>query len=70
MREFTPELATGDAVIVSNTGKLGIVKSSARYKRDIHAMGGKSSGLLKLRPVIFRYKGDGANTLQYGLVAE
>jgi hypothetical protein len=33
-------------------------------------MGGKSSALLKLRPVSFRYNNDPANTLQYGLVAE
>src|SRR5271165_3115038 len=44
--------------------------SSARYKHDIRDMGGKSSALLKLRPVSFRYNNDPANTLQYGLVAE
>jgi Chaperone of endosialidase len=48
----------GSAVVVSNTGKLGIVTSSARFKRDIHDMGGSSSGLMKLRPVTFRYKND------------
>ena len=64
------ESATDNAVVVSNTGKLGIVVSSARYKRDIQDMGGKSSKLLKLRPVSFRYKQDPAETLEYGLVAE
>ena len=49
---------TGDAVVVSNTGKLGIVMSSARYKRDIHDMDAASSNLMKLRPVTFRYKDD------------
>ena len=44
--------------------------SSARYKHDIRDMGEKSSALLKLRPVSFRYNNDPANTLQYGLVAE
>jgi hypothetical protein len=63
-------MVTGDAVVVSNTGQLGIVVSSARYKRDIHGMGVKSDGLLKLRPVTFRYKTDPAGTLEYGLVAE
>jgi hypothetical protein len=61
---------TGDAVVVSNTGKLGIMMSSARYKRDIRDMGEKSAGLMRLRPVTFRYKEDPAGTLQYGLVAE
>ncbi len=61
---------TGDAVNVSSTGQLGIVMSSARYKRDIHDMNDASSNLMKLRPVTFRYKDDPAGTLQYGLVAE
>ena len=33
-------------------------------------MGGASAGLMKLRPVTFRYKTDPSGTLQYGLVAE
>ena len=60
----------GDAVEVSSTGQLGVHPSSARYKRDIHDMGSASSGLMKLRPVTFRYKNDSTGTLQYGLVAE
>jgi len=63
-------LVTGEAVMVSNTGQLGVVLSSARYKRDIHDMGQSSDNLMKLRPVTFRYKADPAGTLQYGLVAE
>src|SRR5262249_49102774 len=61
---------TGNAVVVSSTGKLGIVVSSARFKRDIHDMGGASTGLMKLRPVTFRYKNDPGGIRQYGLVAE
>jgi hypothetical protein len=57
-------------VVVSNTGKLGIVTSSARYKRDIHDMGRTSSGLMKLRPVTFRYKNDPEGIKQTALVAE
>jgi len=63
-------MVTGDAVVVSSTGQLGIVVSSARYKRDIRDMGAASSKLLKLRPVSFRYNQDPSNTVQYGLVAE
>jgi Chaperone of endosialidase len=60
----------GDAVVVSSAGQLGIVTSSARYKHDIHDMGPASDGLLKLRPVTFRYNDDPQATRQYGLVAE
>ena len=56
--------------MVSNTGKLGIVVSSARYKRDIRDMGGSSEALMKLRPVTFRYRNDPSQQRQYGLVAE
>jgi Chaperone of endosialidase len=56
--------------MVTGSGQLGIARSSARYKRDIRDMGGASAGLMKLRPVIFRYKSDPSGTLQYGLVAE
>jgi Chaperone of endosialidase len=61
---------TGSTVEVTSSGQLGIAMSSARYKRDIRDMGGASTGLMKLRPVTFRYKNDPSSTLQYGLVAE
>jgi trimeric autotransporter adhesin len=60
----------GDAVVVSSAGQLGIAPSSARYKRDIHDMGTASAGLLKLRPVTFRYRQDPKGERQYGLIAE
>ena len=63
-------LVTGDAVMVSNTGQLGIVVSSARYKRDIRNMGDAGDNLMKLRPVTFRYKDVPHGQRQYGLVAE
>jgi hypothetical protein len=62
--------ANGVPVLVDNTGKLGVVVSSARYKRDIRDMDAASAGMMKLRPVTFRYKNDPSGTLQYGLVAE
>jgi len=58
---------------VTSQGKLGTVSSSRRYKEDIDDMGDASSGLMKLRPVSFRYKpeyADGPRTTQYGLIAE
>ena len=64
---------TGAAVVVSSKGQLGVQLSSRRYKEDIQDMGDASSGLLRLRPVTFRYKrpnSDGTKPLDYGLIAE
>jgi hypothetical protein len=55
---------------VSGSGKLGVVMSSARFKRDIHDMRDSSEALMKLRPVTFRYRNDPDGIKQYGLVAE
>ena len=60
----------GTDVVISNAGQLGVVLSSARYKKDIHDMGQSTNGLMKLRPVTFRYKSDEQGVKQYGLVAE
>src|SRR5260221_1924023 len=49
---------------------MGVVVSSARYKRDIREMGNSTDSLMKLRPVTFVYKGDHEGVKQYGLVAE
>src|SRR5205823_1095093 len=54
-------------------GQLGTASSSRRFKEDIFDMGDASSGLLRLRPVTFRYKkpyADGSKPLDYGLIAE
>lgn len=60
----------GSLVLINRNGQLGILASSARYKRDIHGMGMRSHGLLQLRPVTFRYKQDPQGQQQYGLIAE
>ncbi len=64
--------AAGVNVLINASGKLGTATSSARFKEDIRDMGEASGGLLKLRPVSFRYKPelDPAGLTQYGLVAE
>ncbi len=49
---------SGTMVLIDGSGQLGITLSSARYKRDIQALGGRSRGLLKLRPVTFHYRQD------------
>ncbi len=64
--------ATGVAVRIDSTGKLGTVLSAARYKDKIKPMDKASEALLQLEPVTFRYKEeldpDGAP--QFGLIAE
>ncbi len=62
---------SGAAVEIDTlTGQLGIPTSSARYKRDIAAMGTRSEGVLQLRPVTFAYRDDAPGALHYGLIAE
>ncbi len=49
------------------------IASSRRFKTDVRDMGEASRGLLRLRPVMFRYTrpaADGSHPLQYGLIAE
>ncbi len=62
----------GVGVFVNGSGQLGTLTSSARFKDDIRDLGAGSEGLLKLRPVSFRYKPelDPTGLEQYGLVAE
>jgi hypothetical protein len=57
-------------VIVSDTGQLGTVVSSERFKKDIATMNKASEALLSLRPVTFHYKSDAHETPQFGLIAE
>jgi hypothetical protein len=61
---------TGKQVMINNNGQLGILSSSARFKRDIQTMGNLSRRLFQLRPVTFRYKHDPQGERQYGLIAE
>jgi trimeric autotransporter adhesin len=64
----------GDAVFVTNTGKLGTVNvpSSARFKDEIKPMDKTSEVILDLKPVTFHYKKeiDPNGLWQFGLVAE
>lgn len=64
--------ATDAPVQIDATGKLGTVISSRRFKEDIRDLGAGSRGLLRLRPVSFRYtpeQGRGA-ARQWGFIAE
>jgi len=63
----------GVPVFVDDTGLLGTVVSSRRFKEQINDMGDSTDPLMKLRPVTFFYKPEyvkGDRTLQYGLIAE
>jgi len=73
IRGATTGMNNAVAVLIDSNGQLGTVSSSRRYKEDIRDMGGASDGLLRLRPVTFRYKkpyDDGSKPIQYGLIAE
>jgi hypothetical protein len=61
---------TGKQVFINSNGQLGILASSARYKRDIQVMGESSRRLFQLRPVTFHYNFDPHGEQQFGLIAE
>jgi hypothetical protein len=58
----------GIPVVVNSGGRLGTTTSSVRFKEDVHDLGAGSDGLMKLRPVAFRYKESALQ--EYGLIAE
>ncbi len=62
----------GVTVFVNSDGKLGTTTSSRRFKEDIREIGQESDGLMRLRPVAFRYRTeiDPTKLTQYGLIAE
>jgi hypothetical protein len=69
---ITGAAVTGVPVLVSSSGQLGVASSSRSVKEDIREIAGESDGLMKLRPVAFRYKPqiDPTGLAQYGLIAE
>ena len=59
--------------MIDSNGQFGTVNSSIRFKEDVHDMAAASDGLLRLRPVTYRYKqpyADGSKPVDYGLIAE
>lgn len=66
--------ASGVAVFVNGSGKLGTTTSSRRFKEQIASLGDVEHARLQaLRPVSFVYKpafDDGSRQVQYGLIAE
>jgi len=73
IRGVTTGAANAVNVVIDSTGQLGTISSSRRFKTDIRDMGEASSGLMRLRPVTYRYKqpyADGSMPIDYGLIAE
>jgi Chaperone of endosialidase len=69
----TTALSGAVEVMIDSAGQLGTKSSSIRFKEDVHDMADSSSGLLRLRPVTYRYKqayADGSKPIDYGLIAE
>ena len=66
----TTQSGTTAPVIVSDSGQLGTVASSERFKKNIAAMENASEAILSLRPVTFHYKTDTKGIPQFGLIAE
>jgi Chaperone of endosialidase len=66
----TTQSGTTSSVIVSDTGQLGTVASSERFKKDIATMDKASEAILSLKPVTFYYKSDAKGIAQFGLIAE
>lgn len=62
--------ASGIAVLVNSSHKLGTTTSSIRYKENVVDMDDYSSKILDLRPVMFDYKGENVDKHQPGLIAE
>jgi hypothetical protein len=73
VRGVTTGVADAVPVLVDSSGQLGVTSSSRRFKQDINPLGSAADGVMKLRPVTFRYKRSmvkGADPLQFGLIAE
>jgi hypothetical protein len=73
IRGVTTGVNNAVPVVIDSTGQLGTISSSRRFKEDIQDMGEASRGLMRLRPVTFRYQkrfADGSKPIQYGLIAE
>ena len=69
---FGQTSASGAAVYINSSNKLGTLTSSSRFKDDIKPMARLSEALFALKPVTFHSKKeiDPAGMQQFGLVAE
>jgi hypothetical protein len=64
-------LQGGLSVVVNPiNNQIGLLPSSARFKKDIVSMDKASEAIFSLNPVTFHYKSDSTNRPQFGLIAE
>lgn len=61
---------TGSAVLISSTGQLGDIVSSAAFKENIQDISESEHSILNCRPVSFNYKADPEKKKCYGMIAE
>jgi len=61
---------TNQQLLIDDTGLIGTILSSRRYKDTIEDMGDRTSPIMQLRPVTFTMKDDESKQLRYGLIAE
>ena len=67
----TNDVGSSVTVLIDNTGRLGTIPSSRKYKKDIQDIHEASAHLMQLRPVSFKYKNQPDSTpVEYGLIAE
>jgi hypothetical protein len=66
----TTTLDAAIPVLIDDTGQLGTVSSSRRFKKDIQSMDKASEAILALKPVTFHYNSGGGGMRQFGLIAE
>lgn len=70
IRGVTTDVADAITVLISSTGQLGTVSSSARVKENIKDMDYASTPIMDLRPVTFNFISDERKKRHYGLIAE
>jgi hypothetical protein len=73
IRGITTRVNDAIPIVIDSSGQLGTIRSSRRFKEEIHDMADASRRLQRLRPVTFRYTqaySDGSKPVQFGLVAE
>ena len=69
IRGVTTDVNNAVAVLISSTGQLGTVSSSAKYKDNIKDLP-ESKEIYSLRPVVFNYKKHAPESKSVGLIAE
>jgi Chaperone of endosialidase len=70
IRGFQTQNANAIPVLIDSTGQLGTLSFSRRFKKEIKPMNKASEVIHALEPVMFHYKSDKTDTLQFGLIAE